>query len=213
MSCFVKALRTWLRDRFGSASACPDNNDENGDVAHTAGDDQVEVELRRSGFIEWGDTGADPDGWGLLILLVLYLGNWLTNLIVFRGGWTLHVYVADRDNSRRKVRYRRKVDALADVDRQQRIGALEMPEDDPDSRQRPAATEHDHCSGSGSLCGKATGSTQNPQAKARFPGGLQRSGFITWPTAIRTPPVPIRHRDRTVVRYRVEHVAREYAAT
>lgn len=49
--------------------------------------------------------------------------NWFTNLLVFRGGWTLHVIVrgAGLGRSHRKVRYRTKAAAHADIDNQRQL--------------------------------------------------------------------------------------------
>jgi hypothetical protein len=105
-----------------------------------AGDHQVEAEVRRSGFIDWDGSAADGQGLELVILPVLWLVNWLTHLIAFRGGWTVRVYAADSNSIKpvRKSRYRSKVDALADVDRQIRLArAPEVPQNDP---EQPSTT-------------------------------------------------------------------------
>ncbi|MFC0627782.1 hypothetical protein [Kribbella deserti] len=82
----------------------------------------VEIELRRSGFTDWfGDGIAEPAG--LLLLPIVFFGNWLTNLLVFRGGWTLHVIVRGSGigKSHRKFRYRSKAAALADKENQRQL--------------------------------------------------------------------------------------------
>ncbi len=79
----------------------------------------VTVELRRSGFAQWTYEAA-VDG-----------SNVLTHVFVFRCGWTLHIYANGRH---RKVRYRRKADALADIDRQRALAAAIPP---PEPTKRP----------------------------------------------------------------------------
>lgn len=80
----------------------------------------VEIELRRSGFIDMFSSG---DGAEVLLLPFLIVISWFTNLFVFRGGWTLHVIVrgAGFGRSHRKVRYRSKAAAQADIDNQRRL--------------------------------------------------------------------------------------------
>ncbi|TWD82754.1 hypothetical protein FB561_3895 [Kribbella amoyensis] len=77
----------------------------------------VEVDLRRSGFIDWNYSSGTGDIAELILYPLAWLLNWLTHLIVFRGGWTIRVY---RSGSG-KTRYRRKTTALADVERQMRL--------------------------------------------------------------------------------------------
>ncbi len=94
----------------------------------------VTVELRRSGFAQWTYEAA-VDGsnvlWTLALIPVAFLGNVLTHVFVFRCGWTLHIYANGRH---RKVRYRRKADALADIDRQRALAAAIPP---PEPTKRP----------------------------------------------------------------------------
>lgn len=82
----------------------------------------VEIELRRSGYADWHMSGSG-DGTELLLLPLMVLVNWMTNLLLFRGGWTLHIIVrgAGIGRSHRKVRYRTKAAAQADIDNQRRL--------------------------------------------------------------------------------------------
>lgn len=84
-----------------------------------AGDDLVEVDLRRSGFIDWNYSSGTGEAVELILDPLAWLLNWLTNLIVFHGGWTIRVYRAGSDSKPiSKTRYRGKATALADVERQ-----------------------------------------------------------------------------------------------
>jgi hypothetical protein len=107
-------------------------------MERVAGNDQVTVELYRSGFIDWNES-ADGE-YVLVILPVLVLINWLINLICFRGGWTIRVYAAGSKSPRpiRKVRYRDKGEALADVDRHIALGRA--PEVPPNGPEQPSTT-------------------------------------------------------------------------
>lgn len=82
----------------------------------------VEIELRRSGYADWHMSGSG-DGTELLLLPLMVLVNWMTNLLLFRGGWTLHIIVrgAGLGRSHRKFRYRTKAAAQADIDNQRRL--------------------------------------------------------------------------------------------
>ncbi|MEV6266177.1 hypothetical protein AB0L64_03360 [Kribbella sp. NPDC051936] len=81
----------------------------------------VNVELRRSGFVEWCFVYAD-ELWALLLLIpVAFVGNVLTHVLVFKCGWTLHVSVGD--HYYRKVRYHSKAAAEADLERQRELAA------------------------------------------------------------------------------------------
>ncbi|MFK4087047.1 hypothetical protein ACI2LF_23265 [Kribbella sp. NPDC020789] len=86
-----------------------------------AQDELIQVELRRSGFVDWNYLAGGGDGlMEIAFALLAWLANWIVHVIVFWGGWTLRVWeVGDEDKVRliRKVRYRRKRHALADVDR------------------------------------------------------------------------------------------------
>ncbi|MEV0795295.1 hypothetical protein [Kribbella sp. NPDC050459] len=85
----------------------------------------INVELRRSGFAEWGFEYAN-DLVALLILVPLtFLGNVLTHVLVFRCGWTLHVSAGDYYY--KQVRYRSKVAAKADIERQRELAAAIAP--------------------------------------------------------------------------------------
>lgn len=88
-----------------------------------AGDELVEVELRRSGFVDWNyDQGFSGHAVELLVAPALWLGNWLIHLILFGGGWTLRVWRVGVDGRPiSKTRYRRKAVALADVQRQMQL--------------------------------------------------------------------------------------------
>ena len=91
-----------------------------------AEDDLVQVELRRSGFVDWNYLAGGGDGLiEIAVGLVAWVGNWSVHWVVFWGGWTLRVWeIGEDDKVRliRKVRYRRKRHALADVERQLREG-------------------------------------------------------------------------------------------
>lgn len=91
-----------------------------------ADDGLVQVELRRSGFVDWNYLAGGGDGLiEIAVALVAWMGNWIVHLVVFWGGWTLRVWeVGEDDKVRliRKVRYRRKRHALADVERQLQEG-------------------------------------------------------------------------------------------
>ncbi|WP_405061598.1 hypothetical protein OG474_08095 [Kribbella sp. NBC_01505] len=97
-----------------------------------AQDDLVQVELRRSGFVDWNYLAGGADGLiELAVALVAWLINWFVHCVVFWGGWTLRVWeVGDDDMVRliHKQRYRRKRHALADVDRQLREGRASLGE-------------------------------------------------------------------------------------
>jgi hypothetical protein len=110
--------------------------DDNEDMERIAGNDQVTVELYRSGFIDWNTDGD----YVIVILPVLVLINWLTNLIRFRGSWTIRVYAAGSKSLRpiRKVRYRNKAEALADVDRHIALGSA--PQVPPNGPEQPSTT-------------------------------------------------------------------------
>ncbi|MEV0283936.1 MULTISPECIES: hypothetical protein [unclassified Kribbella] len=87
-----------------------------------ASDDLVEVDLRRSGFIDWNYSSGTGDVVELILYPLAWFLNWLTNLVVFRGGWTIRVYRAGSDSKPiSQARYRRKATALADVERQMRL--------------------------------------------------------------------------------------------
>jgi hypothetical protein len=87
----------------------------------------VTVELRRSGFAEWTFDYLPAELLALALLPIAWLANVLTHVLVFGCGWTLHVYA---NENHRKVRYRRKADALADIDRQRALAA-EIPPPQP----------------------------------------------------------------------------------
>lgn len=80
----------------------------------------VDIEVRRSGFTDWAyDYVLDHlITWPLAV--IAFVGNVLTHVLVFRGGWTLHVSANGRCW---KVRYPSKAAALADLDRQRALAA------------------------------------------------------------------------------------------
>ena len=89
----------------------------------------VNVELRRSGFVDWNWEYAFDHWIGIVVLLPLaLLGNLLTHVLVFRCGWTLHVSAGDYYYT--KVRYRSKAAAKADIDRQKALAA-QIPPPEP----------------------------------------------------------------------------------
>ncbi|TDO59926.1 hypothetical protein EV651_108274 [Kribbella sp. VKM Ac-2571] len=86
----------------------------------------IDIELRRSGFVDWNWEFAFDHWIGIVVLLPLaLLGNLLTHLLVFRGGWTLHVSAGDYYYA--KVRYRSKAAAQADLERQRELAAAVPP--------------------------------------------------------------------------------------
>jgi hypothetical protein len=87
-----------------------------------ASDGVVEADLRRSGFIDWNSSAGSGQDLEFVLIPVLWLVNWLTNLIVFQGGWTLRIFRAGDDHQLvSKARYRRKAAALADVERRMQL--------------------------------------------------------------------------------------------
>ena len=84
----------------------------------------MNIELRRSGFAEWAYEYAFEHLFTLPLAVVAFLGNVLTHLLVFRGGWTLHIVANERYS---KVRYKSKAEALADMDRQRTLAAAIPP--------------------------------------------------------------------------------------
>lgn len=71
------------------------------------------------------ETGGDGDGLGCLFMLAGLVVGFLVHLLVFRGGWTMYVYVDDE--LARKVRYRRKSAAVADTERQKALALQDPP--------------------------------------------------------------------------------------
>ncbi len=88
---------------------------------------EVTIELRRSGFAQWTYDYLPAELLALVLLPIALLANVLTHVLVFRGGWTLHIYANEHY---RKVRYLRKADALADMERQRALAA-ELPPPEP----------------------------------------------------------------------------------
>jgi hypothetical protein len=87
---------------------------------------EVNVELRRSGFADWQLEYAFDHWIGIVVVLPLaLLSNLLTHLFVFRCGWTLHVSAGDYYY--KKVRYRSKAAAQADIERQRELAAAIAP--------------------------------------------------------------------------------------
>ncbi|WP_410788750.1 hypothetical protein [Kribbella sp. C-35] len=86
----------------------------------------VNIELRRSGFVDWIWENAFDHWIGIVVLVPLaVLGNLLTHVLVFRCGWTLHVSAGDYYY--KKVRYRSKAAAQADLERQRELAAAFPP--------------------------------------------------------------------------------------
>jgi hypothetical protein len=91
-------------------------------------DAEVHTSVERTGFFDIGDGGADPDGIGCLLMLILALVGLvihLVHLLVLRTGWTLHVSVGD--NFHRKIRYRTKSQAVADEPNQRALALAAYP--------------------------------------------------------------------------------------
>jgi hypothetical protein len=88
---------------------------------------EVTVQLERSGFADL-DGGGDADGIGCIVMLAGLVAGFLGHLIAFRGGWTMYVFVDDQ--LARKIRYRSKSAAVADLERQKAL-ALEDPPPPP----------------------------------------------------------------------------------
>jgi hypothetical protein len=87
-----------------------------------ASDGLVEVELRRSGFVDWNYDLGSGHAVEPLVAPTVWLVNWLTLLIVFGGGWMLRVWRTGVDGRPiSQTRYRRKARALADVKYQIRL--------------------------------------------------------------------------------------------
>ena len=93
---------------------------------------EEDFELRRSGFTEWAyDYVLDHlITWPLAV--VAFVGNLLTHVLVFRGGWTLHLHA---DGRYRKIRYPSKAAALADLEVQRAL-VVKLPPPEPDEPVR-----------------------------------------------------------------------------
>ena len=65
--------------------------------------------LDRSGFLFGSDGGGSE--WDLVLIPALWVINWAANLLLFRGGWTVHV-IADSGRTIAKHRYRSRRLAL-----------------------------------------------------------------------------------------------------
>lgn len=95
---------------------------------------EATVQLERSGFVDLSG-GADADGIGCIFMLAGLAVGFLVHLIVFRGGWTMYVYVDDQLAS--KIRYRRKSAAIADTDRQKALALANPPPPPPPPTRLP----------------------------------------------------------------------------
>jgi hypothetical protein len=101
---------------------------------------EIHAEARRSGFADW-IYGPGDDLWSLALIPVAFLANVLTHLLVFRAGWTIDVWVIVDDEVRasRKIRYRSKAAALADLDHQRELAA-DLPLSPPPEPKKPLPT-------------------------------------------------------------------------
>jgi hypothetical protein len=88
---------------------------------------EVDIEVRRSGFTEWAYDYVFDHLLTWPLAVVALVGNLLTHLLVFRGGWTLHISV---NGQYRKIRYPSKAAAMADLDRQRAL-AIAIPPSEP----------------------------------------------------------------------------------
>ncbi|MFI7062838.1 hypothetical protein ACIBL3_17790 [Kribbella sp. NPDC050124] len=84
----------------------------------------MDADLRRSGFVDWDHTSGTGQDLELLLIPLLWIVNWLTNLVVFQGGWTLRIYRVEGDDRVlvQKTRYRRKAAALVAMARIHQAG-------------------------------------------------------------------------------------------
>jgi hypothetical protein len=81
-------------------------------------EDDVDVRLRRSGWIAWEDSGAGDVLILIPLLAVCYLINVIVHWGVWRGGWVIKTYAPGKWRPVSNTRYRSKSTALADLDRQ-----------------------------------------------------------------------------------------------
>lgn len=70
--------------------------------------------MDRTGFVGWQPGGGDLD---LVLALIGWAVNWVTNLLVFRGGWTVYVVDEQSGKTAAKYRYAKRSTAEADVPR------------------------------------------------------------------------------------------------
>ena len=87
----------------------------------------VELELHRSGWIDW-DASQGDGLCALLLLPILIVANWLIYLIVFRRGWTIRVNFVQEGGdvwAERKIRYPSKAAAIADLQQQEQLATAE----------------------------------------------------------------------------------------
>jgi hypothetical protein len=89
---------------------------------------EVTVHLERTGFVDL-DGGADAGAIGCILMIAGLVVGFLVHLIVFRGGWTMYVYVDDQMAS--KIRYRSKSAAVADTERQKALALQDPPPPPP----------------------------------------------------------------------------------
>ena len=84
----------------------------------------LRLDLERSGFVGWQPGGGD---WDLALAPLGWVVNWLTNLLVFRGGWTVHV-VDDRSGTTiAKHRYPSRSVAEGDMPRLAQVHRIPRP--------------------------------------------------------------------------------------
>jgi hypothetical protein len=95
--------------------------------------EEVDVRLRRSGWISWEDSPLADGSIGIALLAVFYLFNVIVHWGVWRGRWVIKTYAPGRWRPVTKTRYRSKAAALADLDRQREL-APKFPPPDPPAR-------------------------------------------------------------------------------
>lgn len=84
--------------------------------------EQVIVRIGRSGFTSWSGGGGADGVADLIATALLWAVNLLVHVFVFHGGWTLYIYNRTYLRPIRKVRYRTRAAALADVGNQLALG-------------------------------------------------------------------------------------------
>jgi hypothetical protein len=95
------------------------------------------LEVKRSGYVSWGfeGVGAADEPWALLVWPALFLVSLLTHLLIFRAGWTIHVHAAN--GGYRKIRYRSKKKARADLENQRALAGTIPAPPPPKPSRRP----------------------------------------------------------------------------
>lgn len=76
--------------------------------------EELRLYVDRSGFVGWQPGGGDLD---LVLAPIGWTANWLTNLLVFRGGWTVYVVNQQTGKTAAKYRYAKRSAAEGDVRR------------------------------------------------------------------------------------------------